>query len=136
MDWCADATVKETLSHRSQCGGFVVSQNSSAQSSHAHTRCRLLLFILLTINDRCKGRISATCSLIRAMKPNVDAAIASRSVSHGLQATDDRIRRRRPSEAQPYIHTLTLFQFGSLGDLMLRRFQVGHMGALVRNIMA
>jgi hypothetical protein len=51
MDCCADATVKETPSHRSQCGGFAVSQNSSAQSSHTHTRCRFLLFILLTIID-------------------------------------------------------------------------------------
>jgi hypothetical protein len=52
MDWCADATVKEMPSHRSQCGGFAVSQNRKAQSSHAYTRCRFLLFILLTINDR------------------------------------------------------------------------------------
>jgi hypothetical protein len=59
MDWCADATVKETPSHRSQCGGFAVSQNSSVQSSHAHARCRLLLFILLTINDSANGDILA-----------------------------------------------------------------------------
>jgi hypothetical protein len=51
MDGCADATVEKTPSHRSQCGGFAVSQNSNAQSSHAHARCRFLLFILLTIND-------------------------------------------------------------------------------------
>src|SRR5580698_10115318 len=51
MDWCVDATVEKTPSHRSQCGGFAVSQNSNAQSSHAHTRCRFLPFILLTIND-------------------------------------------------------------------------------------
>jgi len=55
MSWCADATVKEMPSHRSQCGGFAVSQNSNAQSSHAHTRCRFLLFILLTINDSSNG---------------------------------------------------------------------------------
>jgi hypothetical protein len=52
MGCCADATVKEMPSHRSQCGGFAVSQNSNAQNSHAHTRLRLLPFILLTINDR------------------------------------------------------------------------------------
>jgi hypothetical protein len=51
MDWSPDAIVKETRSHRSQCGGFAVSQNSNAQSSDAHTRCRFPLFILLTIND-------------------------------------------------------------------------------------
>jgi hypothetical protein len=51
MDWCDDATVKETPSHRSQCGGLAVSQNSNTQSSHAHVRCRFRLFILLTIND-------------------------------------------------------------------------------------
>src|ERR1700728_2878679 len=39
-------------------------------------------------------------------------------------------------EAQPHIHTLTLFLLGSLGYLMLRWFQVGRVGALVRNIMA
>ncbi len=65
MDWCADATVKETPSHRSQCGGFAVSQNSNAQSSHAHTRCRFPLFIMLTINDRCNARAAEVRAYVR-----------------------------------------------------------------------
>jgi hypothetical protein len=79
MDWCADAIVKETPSHRSQCGGFAVSQNSNAQSSHAQTRCRFLLFIVLTINDRSNGRISATGAMAKTMTPNVDASSVRRS---------------------------------------------------------
>jgi len=66
MDRCADATVKETPSHRSQWGGVAVSQNSNAQTSHAHTRCRFLLFILLTINERSNGRISAAHSVAKS----------------------------------------------------------------------
>jgi hypothetical protein len=66
MDWGADATVKETPSHSSQCGGFAESQNSNALSSHAHTRCRFLLFTLLTINDRSSARISAACSVAKS----------------------------------------------------------------------
>jgi hypothetical protein len=76
------------------------SQNSNAQNSRVHTRCRFLLFILLTINDRSHGRIFAACSVSEAMKPNVDAAI-SRSLSHGLHATDNRIRRRSLQRLSP-----------------------------------
>jgi hypothetical protein len=57
-DGCADATAKETPSHRSQCGGFVVNQNSNAQSSDAQTRYRFLLFTPLTIMDRSKKRLT------------------------------------------------------------------------------
>jgi hypothetical protein len=45
---------------------FFRSQNSNAQSGHVHTRCRFLLFILLTINDRSNGRIFAACSAVRS----------------------------------------------------------------------
>lgn len=52
LDCCTDAVVKEMPSHRSQWGGFAVSQNNSAQSSHAHMRCLFLLPIPLMINGR------------------------------------------------------------------------------------
>ena len=94
MDWCADATVKEKPSQRSQCGGLAVSQNSNAQRSHAHPRCRFLLFILLTINDRCNARISAHVQWAEVMKPNVDVSSVQRDFS-------ERVRRRQ-SKPQPW----------------------------------
>jgi len=83
MDWCADAAAKGTPSHRSQCGGFVVSQNSNPQSSHAHARCRLLLFILLTINDCSNNRISAPCSVAKSDEAEYRYFVGETSVIMG-----------------------------------------------------
>jgi hypothetical protein len=89
MDCCADATVKEMPSHRSQCGGFAVNQNSNPQTSHAHTRCRSLLFILLTIND-CSNGPALDSSLPALRLPDLaqrtDASCIAHRRYHQLEA--------------------------------------------------
>jgi len=64
---CGDvATEKELPSHKSQCGGLIVSQSSNAQSSDAHARFLLFPLIQPTINDRGTISISAACSGARS----------------------------------------------------------------------
>ena len=67
------------------------------------------------------------------MNASVDTGIASRTLSHGLQATDNRIRRRSLQRLNP-MSMPWLFSCLGVSAISLRWFQVGRMGALVRNI--